>query len=52
MLIGAETLEELREGALQFFSRFDEYGIKVNSDKVKWVSERIRFFGCEVSGGY
>ena len=51
VLIGAETLEELRERALQVFSRFDEYVIKVNYDKVKWVSESIQFLGCEVSNG-
>ena len=51
VLIGAETLEELRERALQVFSKFDEFGIKVNYDKVKWVSESIQFLGCEVSNG-
>ena len=52
VLIGAETLEELRERALQVFSKFDEFGIKVNYDRVKWVSESIQFLGCEVSNSY
>lgn len=43
MLIGAETLEGLRNRALQVFARFDEYGIKVNYGKMKWVSESIQF---------
>ena len=41
VLIGAEMLEELRERDLQAFAKFDEYGIKVNYDKVKWISETI-----------
>ena len=51
VLIGAQTLEELRERALQVFSKFDEFGIKVNYDKVQWASESIQFLGCEVSNG-
>ena len=51
VLVGAETLEELSNRALEVFSRFDEYGIKVNYDKVKWVLESIQFLGCEVRSG-
>ena len=51
VLIEAESVEELRLIAHQIFTRFDEFGIKVNYDKVKWVSETIEFLGCEVSNG-
>ena len=52
VLVGAETLEELRSLALQVFARFDEFGIKVNYDKVKWVTKEIEFLGREISNGY
>ena len=45
-------MEELRSLALQVFARFDEFGIKVNYDKVKWVTEEIEFLGSEISSGY
>ena len=51
VLIGAESLEKLRSIAHQIFARFDEYGIKVNYEKVKWVSETIQCLGFEVSNG-
>lgn len=51
VLIGAETLEELRNRDLQVLPRFDEYGVKVNYNKVEWVTESIQFLGCEVSSG-
>ena len=51
VLIGAASLEDLRRIAHQVFQRFDEYGIKVNYDKVKWVSTEIQFLGCEISNG-
>ena len=51
VLIGAKKLEDLRERALQVFAGFDEYGIKVNYDRVKWMSESIQFLRCEVSDG-
>ena len=51
VLIGAETLEELRNRALQVFYRFNEYGIKVNYEKIKLLLKSIEFFGCEVSSG-
>ena len=52
VLIGVETLEELRSLALQVFERFDEFGIKVNYNQVKWVTEEIEFLGSEISNGY
>ena len=51
VLIGAKSIEELRRIAHQVFTHFDEFGIKVNYEKVKWVSETIQFLGCEVSNG-
>ena len=48
VLIWAETLEELRNRDLPVFARFDEYAIKVNYDKVEWVTESIQFLGCQV----
>ncbi len=35
VLIGATTPSEIMEKALKVFGRFDEYGLKVNFDKVK-----------------
>ena len=46
VLVGAETLEELRNRDLQVFTRFDEYGIKVNYDKVKWYQNQFSSLGC------
>ena len=51
VLIGAKSIGELRMIAHQVFVRFDEFGIKVNYEKVKWVSETIQFLGCGVSNG-
>ena len=51
VLIGAATLEELKRIAHQVFARFDEFGIKVNYEKVKWVSDEIQFLGSEISNG-
>ena len=52
VLIGAETLEELRSLALQVFARFDEYRIKINYDKVKWITEEIELLGSKISNKY
>lgn len=52
ILIGAESVEELRSIAHQVFARFDEYGIKVNFEKVKWVSETIQSLGWEISNAH
>ena len=51
VLIRAESMEELWLIAHQVFACFDEFGIKVNYEKAKWVSETIQFLGCEVSNG-
>ena len=51
VLIGASTLEELREATLKVFSRFNTYGIKVNFDKVKWLTREITFLGNEIRDG-
>ena len=52
VLIGAATLEELKRIAHQVFARFDEFGIKVNYERVKWVSDKIQFLGSEISNGH
>lgn len=51
VLTGSTSLEELRSIALQVFQRFDEYGIKINFEKVEWVSTTIQFLGYEISNG-
>ena len=51
VLVGAVTLEELEETAIEVFRRFDTYGIKVNFDKVRWVSTSITFLGFEIRDG-
>ena len=51
VLVGAETPEILLEKATEVFRRFDEFGVKVNFDKVKWISTSISFLGYEVEGG-
>lgn len=43
IVIGEESLEELRAIAHQGFAYFDEYGIQVDFDEVKWVSEEFKF---------
>ena len=49
--VGAPTLVELRLAALNVFSRFSNYGIKVNFEKVKWVCTKITFLGYEIKNG-
>ena len=51
VLVGAETPDVLLEKAIEVFRRFDEFGVKVNFDKVKWISTQISFLGYEVEGG-
>ena len=51
VLVGAESPEELREKALNVFSRFDQYGVKVNYEKVTWFTDSVTFLGHEISGG-
>ena len=41
VLVGAETPDILLEKAIEVFRRFDEFGVKVNFDKVKWISTQI-----------
>ena len=51
VLVGAETPELLLEKALEIFQRFDRFGIKVNFEKVKWLSTEISFLGYEIKDG-
>ena len=51
VLVGAKTPEELMQKALQVFARFDEYGLKVNFEKVKWMTTKLSFLGWEIEGG-
>ena len=52
VLIGAESVEESQSISHQVFVHFDEYGIKVNYDKVQWGSETIQFLWCQMSNGH
>ena len=51
VLVGAPTLVELRLAALNVFSRYSNYGIKVNFEKVKWFCTEITFLGYEIKNG-
>ena len=51
ILVGAETLEELYKIALKVFGRFEECGVRVNFDKVVWISTKIKFLGYEIENG-
>lgn len=51
VLIGASTLEALRSAALEVFSWFHTFRIKINYDKVKWLSDSITFLGHEIKNG-
>ena len=48
-LLEQRRLKSCVKELFKFFSRFDEYGIKVSYDNVKLVSESIQFLGCEES---
>ena len=51
VLVGAETPEILLQRADEVFFRFNEYGVKVNFDKVKWLTDEISFLGYEIKNG-
>ena len=51
VLVGAATLDELRRIALKVFARFEAFGIKVNYEKIKWVTTEITFLGYEIKDG-
>ena len=51
VLVGAETPELLLSKAIEVFRRFDEFGVKVNFDKVKWLTSSILFLGYEIRDG-
>ena len=51
VLVGSETEEGLLEKAVEVFQRFDQYGIKVNFEKVKWLTTSISFLGYEIRDG-
>lgn len=52
ILIGAESLDKIWSIDHQVLAQFDEYRVKANYDKGKWVTEAIQFIGCEISNGY
>ena len=41
----------MEKSAIEVFRRFDHFGIKVNFDKVKWITESITFLGYEIQNG-
>ena len=51
VLVGAATPVELMTKALKVFEVFNDYGLKVNFDKVKWMSNKLSFLGWEIEGG-
>ncbi len=51
VLVGARTPVELMKKAMEVFKRFNDYGVKVNFDKVKWMAEEITFLEYEIREG-
>ena len=51
VLVGAETPEELYKIALKVFGRFEEYGVKVDFNKIVWISTKITFLVYEIENG-
>lgn len=51
VLVGAATLEELSRKATEVFCCSNAFGIKVNFDKVQWVTTSITFLGFEIQNG-
>ena len=51
VLVGAETPSELFEKAVEVYRRFNEFGVKVNYDKVKWLTTKLTFLGYEIEDG-
>ena len=51
VLVGAASLDELREKVVLVFSRFAHFGVKVNFQKVTWCSAEITFLGHEICNG-
>ena len=51
MLIGGRTPGEVWEKALKVFERLEEYGLKVNYNKMIWPSRSVKFLGYQLEGG-
>ena len=49
--MGAETPKILLQRADEVFFQFNEYGVKVNFDKVKWLIDEISFLGYDIKNG-
>ena len=52
VLVGAETPRELFEKAVEVYRRFNNFGVKVNYDKVKWLTTKMTFLGYEIENGH
>ena len=51
LLVGAETKEGLRQKLRKVFERLQEYGLKVNLEKTKFLNTRVTFLGIELAEG-
>ena len=51
VLVGAEAPEILLQKAESVFKRFEDFGVKVNYDKVVWLTDEITFLGYEIKHG-
>ena len=49
ILLSAQSSEELWKMADSVFARLKEFGLKLNFDKVNWVSREIDFLGHAIS---
>ena len=51
LLIGGRTPREVWDKALKVFERLEEYGLKVNYNKMIWLSRSVKFLGYQLEGG-
>lgn len=47
VLVGATSPQELYVNAMKVLRRFDYFGVKVNHDKVVWMTSMITFLGYD-----
>ena len=52
VLVGAETPRELFQKAVVVYRRFNDFGVKVNYAKVKWLTTKMTFLGYEIENGH
>lgn len=51
LLVGAVNPHELYQALHKVFSRLQLYGLKLQYNKVIWITERVKFLGVEIHNG-